>query len=100
MKCPIESDDALLQHQTSKHGKDVLIQPDWYKKEEERQEISVGSMKCPICRVQFSSQQAFQDHLKQLAPNTVLKNVCENCSKSFGDTRALRQHRLRCLIAH
>ena len=97
------SEQSLEQHVLAKHGADQTIQP------HPRQYAVIAdggssnsgnggsSTRCHICRNVFLDQSAYELHFTKLEP-VVLKpsHACTLCSRVFGDTRALRQHRNFC----
>lgn len=108
------NEDAQRQHRLAKHGKDQLIQPDWYQKQqEEQQSQSQGQehvpesaepasgngtqeLRCSVCRQTFPTQTIFDDHWQNLKPKAMTQRRCDHCGRRFDEDRALRQHQNFC----
>ncbi|GMF10063.1 unnamed protein product [Phytophthora lilii] len=118
-----KKEDARRQHQLAKHGKDPLIKPDWYEKQQTATTASTSdvstaspaptqesvasstpsttepppeSKTCSICQLSFSSPQDFDAHWQKLQPRAAAKRKCSYCSRDFDEERALRQHQNFC----
>lgn len=120
--------DAQRQHTVAKHGKDRLIQPDWYVKQQPPVQpstsdkddsdkgsqptaaVSLQSMDkhdgkpeepqtCTICQLKFATKQEFDCHWQNLQPSAAAELECSTCGRSFGEERALRQHQNFCSAA-
>ncbi|DBA02234.1 TPA: hypothetical protein N0F65_007644 [Lagenidium giganteum] len=96
-----QAEDARQQHQIAKHGKDQLIQPDWFSKQ---QETAIArdtaepskAFRCEICRLEYPTQDDLQQHWQALQPNAVFSKKCDRCQRQFDEERALRQHMNYC----
>ncbi|KAG6614336.1 Zn-finger protein, partial [Phytophthora cinnamomi] len=120
-----KKEDARRQHQLAKHGKDPLIKPDWYEKQQaatseaattaeaaqesaatstsstttEATAISTTSAEpqtCSICQLSFPTAQDLDSHWQKLQPRAAAKRKCATCSREFDEERALRQHQNFC----
>lgn len=108
-----KNEEAQRQHRLAKHGKDQLIQPDWFVKEQQPQSVDSAapststsvqvdkdtvqrSIDCKICRLEFATQDEFDRHWTNLKPKQAAELQCPNCERVFGEERALRQHRNFC----
>ncbi|KAG7383741.1 hypothetical protein PHYPSEUDO_003356 [Phytophthora pseudosyringae] len=109
-----KKEDARRQHQLAKHGKDPLIKPDWY----EKQQTAAGSnaapesdkeaptcasaaadsesRTCSICQLSFPTAEDFDAHWQKLQPRAAARRKCATCSREFDEQRALRQHQNFC----
>ncbi|KAL4166607.1 hypothetical protein KRP22_013862 [Phytophthora ramorum] len=116
-----KKEDARRQHQLAKHGKDPLIKPDWYEKQQAAATDSIKTAEasaladtkvtapdptapqppktCSICQLSFSSSEDFDAHWQKLQPRAAAKRKCANCSREFDEERALRQHQNFCSAA-
>lgn len=112
--CPrtFKNEDAQRQHQLAKHGSDQLIQPDWYQKQQELQQVAGGEaakvesptseaaqqqqLTCSICHFVYPTQSAFDAHWQDLKPKEVVLRNCTHCGRAFDEERALRQHHNFC----
>ncbi|TMW55377.1 hypothetical protein Poli38472_013268 [Pythium oligandrum] len=91
-----KNEDARRQHQTSKHGKDPQIRPDWFKGDDNDVPSANDQLTCEICGFSFADQAAFDEHWSQLQPKAALRLACHGCKKVFDEERALRQHQNFC----
>lgn len=113
-----KKEEDKRQHQLAKHGKDPLIKPDWYKKQQKidgavlitaaRSELSASAATatsapvephtCSICHFSFASAVEFDAHWYNLQPRAALKRKCLICNREFDEERALRQHQNFCEV--
>ncbi|CEG39148.1 FOG: Zn-finger [Plasmopara halstedii] len=101
-----KEEDARRQHQVAKHGKDRLIQPDWYNKQKIATPSAakkvlpsttiISSLNCTICHFSFSTTEELSAHWQKLQPRIAGKRKCAICSREFDEDRALRQHQNFC----
>ncbi|ETK88412.1 hypothetical protein L915_07328 [Phytophthora nicotianae] len=100
--------DARRQHQLAKHGKDPLIKPDWYDKQQTATSESnvaptpavlssnAEPKTCSICHLSFTTTEEFGAHWQKLQPRAATKRKCAICTREFDEERALRQHQNFC----
>ncbi|KAI9980277.1 hypothetical protein PInf_026458 [Phytophthora infestans] len=109
-----KKEDARRQHQLAKHGKDPLIRPDWYEKQQteaanaasrysDKVVAAAASLTtdsdpktCSICLLSFTTSEDFDAHWQKLQPRASAKRNCPTCSREFDEERALRQHQNFC----
>uniref|UniRef100_K3WT47 C2H2-type domain-containing protein n=1 Tax=Globisporangium ultimum (strain ATCC 200006 / CBS 805.95 / DAOM BR144) TaxID=431595 RepID=K3WT47_GLOUD len=119
-----KNEDAQRQHRLAKHGKDQMIQPDWYQRQQgsakpeepsnqppalkslsasktnESESTSASGaqqeLQCSICHLVFASQSLFDEHWQDLKPKATAQRHCEHCGRVFDEVRALRQHQNFC----
>ncbi|EGZ06428.1 hypothetical protein PHYSODRAFT_532154 [Phytophthora sojae] len=101
-----KKEDARRQHQLAKHGKDPLIKPDWYEKQQAAASDAPSAtteapataepQTCSICQLSFATAQEFDAHWQKLQPRSAAKRKCATCSREFDEERALRQHQNFC----
>ncbi|CAM39002.2 hypothetical protein, unknown function [Leishmania braziliensis MHOM/BR/75/M2904] len=108
-----ETEDDLRQHHAAKHFLATQLAPTLYARVQEQIETpmqrledalndmhlrqSVDQGYCDVCDLQFKSVDAYEEHLRYLAPlpvDDVANLVCDVCqpAKCFTDRRALVQH--------
>jgi len=116
------SKEALVDHETSAHGKYRIVKPKWAAvavceegsgnkaettaaAQEEEEEVtqavaeSAGAThECNICCMRFTSLDLLLEHLnKGFQPHALKQEyLCSTCSKCFSEERALLQHMNRC----
>ncbi|KAF1328493.1 Zn-finger protein, partial [Globisporangium splendens] len=117
------NEDARRQHRLAKHGKDQMIQPDWYQHQQDatnpeepssqpsaleslhtnESETTSASraqqeqeLECSICHLVFASQSLFDEHWQNLKPKAAAQRHCDHCGRVFDEIRALRQHQNFC----
>ena len=99
----------LEAHENASHtGKFTSIKPDWFTLPtmEKRAQIAhlpareAGSVTldhaCGVCGLCFATATELAHHGKQLRPPSPVSFKCENCSKTFNEARALKQHANTC----
>ncbi|CAH0475202.1 unnamed protein product [Peronospora belbahrii] len=118
-----KKEDARRQHQLAKHGKDPLIKPDWFEPQQsiastikssgessffnEKDSVTIAkttatatgtfeAKTCLICELTFTTRAEFDAHWQKLQPRITVKRICFNCSRTFDEERALRQHQNFC----
>ncbi|OWZ05666.1 hypothetical protein PHMEG_00022207 [Phytophthora megakarya] len=103
-----KKEDARRQHQLAKHGKDPLIKPDWFEKQQtvpttvsEAESVVSTSAEaeaktCSICQLSFPTTEDFDAHWQKLQPRAAAKRKCATCAREFDEERALRQHQNFC----
>uniref|UniRef100_A0A7S3U306 C2H2-type domain-containing protein n=1 Tax=Emiliania huxleyi TaxID=2903 RepID=A0A7S3U306_EMIHU len=105
------NEDALRQHVRARHSSDAaavasptaadVLRPHWAGRGGALATDATGDYQCDICGLCFGRANE-EEHLRCLRPALVKEVrllVCGQCGRSFGDSRALAQHRLACNAA-